>query len=82
MDLSFEQMRNEKYAEVSAACEKTIYTGVLYVYLFEHFSLTEKDQINLFGKQAQLAAGAEKLEYHQDKTALQVLQRRRYAENH
>ena len=32
----------------------------------EHFSLTEKDQINLFGKQAQLAAGADRLEYHQD----------------
>ena len=30
----------------------------------EHFSLTEHDQLNLFGKQAQLAAGAERLEYH------------------
>ena len=32
----------------------------------EHFSLTEHDQLNLFGKQAQLAAGAERLEYHAD----------------
>lgn len=69
VDLSFEQMRNEKYAEVSAACESTIYSGVDVTLStgLEHFSLTEKDQINLFGKQAQLAAGAEKLEYHQDK---------------
>lgn len=32
----------------------------------EHFSLTEHDQLNLFGKQTQLAAGAERLEYHAD----------------
>ena len=32
----------------------------------EHFALTEHDQINLFGKQAQLAAGVEQLEYHAD----------------
>lgn len=32
----------------------------------EHFSLTEKDQINLFGKKMQLLAGEEKLEYHED----------------
>lgn len=28
--------------------------------------LTEKDQINLFGKKMQLLAGEEKLEYHED----------------
>lgn len=68
VDLSFEQMRNEKYAEVSAACESTIYAGVDVTLStgLEHFSLTEKDQINLFGKQAQMVAGEEKLEYHQD----------------
>ena len=32
----------------------------------EHFSLTEKDQLNLFGKKMQLLAGEEKLEYHED----------------
>lgn len=32
----------------------------------EHFSLKDEDQLNLFGKQAQLAAGSEKLEYHED----------------
>lgn len=58
-----------KRAEVSAACEQTIYNGVsvgLSDGTVEHFSLTEHDQINLFGKQAQLAAGADRLEYHAD----------------
>ncbi len=32
----------------------------------EHFSLTEHDQLNLFGKQVQLAAGTTELEYHAD----------------
>lgn len=32
----------------------------------EHFSLTEKDQLNLFGKKMQLLAGEEKMEYHED----------------
>lgn len=32
----------------------------------KHFSLTEKDQINLFGKQAQINAGVTQLEYHAD----------------
>ncbi len=58
-----------KRAEVSAACEQTIYNGVsvgLSDGSVEHFSLTNHDQINLFGKQVQLAAGAEQLEYHAD----------------
>lgn len=62
------ELQAAKRAEVSAACEQIIYAGIT-VHLpggSEHFSLTEKDQINLFGKQAQLAAGADKLEYHQD----------------
>lgn len=32
----------------------------------EHFSLTEKDQLNLFGKKMQLLTGEKKLEYHED----------------
>jgi len=32
----------------------------------EHFALTEHDQLNLFGKQVQLTAGIEQLEYHSD----------------
>lgn len=62
------ELKATKKAEVSAACEQIIYAGIT-VQLTdgpEHFSLTEKDQINLFGKQAQLAAGADRLEYHQD----------------
>ena len=58
-----------KRAEVSAACEQIIYKGVnvtLEDSTVEHYSLTEHDQLNLFGKQAQLAMGAEQLEYHAD----------------
>lgn len=59
----------EKRREVSSACEQAIYRGVTVTLsdgVIEHFSLTEHDQINLFGKQAQLTAGAERLEYHAD----------------
>lgn len=58
-----------KRGEVSDACEQVIYNGVNVVLLdgsVEHFSLTEHDQLNLFGKQSQLAAGAKQLEYHAD----------------
>ena len=61
--------RAAKRAEVSADCEAIIYKGVSVTLSdgsAEHFSLTEHDQLNLFGKQAQLAAGAEQLEYHAD----------------
>ena len=66
--VSLEELQAWKRAEVSAACEAAIYSGVDVELSsgMEHFSLTEKDQLNLFGKQAQLAAGADKLEYHQD----------------
>lgn len=62
------ELRAAKKAEVSAACEQIIYSGITVDLPDgpEHFSLTEKDQINLFGKQAQLAAGVDRLEYHQD----------------
>ena len=62
------ELQMAKKAEVSAACEQIIYAGITVDLPRgpEHFSLTEKDQINLFGKQAQLAAGADRLEYHQD----------------
>lgn len=58
-----------KKAEISRECERIISRGVS-VMLSDgtagHFSLTEHDQINLFGKQVQLAAGAEQVEYHAD----------------
>ena len=58
-----------KRAEISAACQQAIYDGVSVTLedgSVEHLSLTEHDQINLFGKQAQLAAGVAQLEYHAD----------------
>lgn len=63
-----EDARKEKYQEIATACEQTIYAGVDVSTSsgVEHFSLTEKDQINLFGKKMQLLAGEEKLEYHED----------------
>ena len=81
---SKENYRAAIRAVLSATCEQVITSGVDVELSTgtEHFSLTEKDQINLFGKQAQLAAGEEKLEYHQGRAALQVLQCGRYAENH
>lgn len=65
---TLEELKLAKKQEVGAACEQIIYAGVS-VELpggLEHFSLTEKDQINLFGKQAQLEAGSYQVEYHQD----------------
>ena len=66
--LSLEDAKKLKYKEIAAACEQTIYEGVDVAVSTgtEHFSLTEKDQINLFGKKMQLLAGEEKLEYHED----------------
>lgn len=65
---TIEELKPVKKEEIGAACEQMIYYGIDVALPggAEHFSLTEKDQINLFGKQAQIAAGAEKLEYHQD----------------
>lgn len=65
---TLEEVKAAKLQEIGMACEQTIYAGVDVALPsgVEHFSLTEKDQINLFGKQAQMAAGAERFEYHQD----------------
>lgn len=67
-NLSLEDSRKAKYREIASACEETIYAGVDVSTSsgVEHFSLTEKDQLNLFGKKMQLLAGEEKLEYHED----------------
>lgn len=66
---TLEEVKAAKKWEVSTACEQVIYAGIN-VTLSDgesyHFSLTEKDQINLFGKLAQLTAGAEQVEYHAD----------------
>ncbi len=65
---TLDEVKAAKLQEVGMACEQTIYAGVDVALPdgMEHFSLTEKDQLNLFGKQAQMAAGAERFEYHQD----------------
>ena len=66
---TLEEAKEQKLLEVSEACRQIIHAGVDVVLpdnTVEHFSLKEEDQINLFGKQAQLISGAERLEYHQD----------------
>ena len=63
------ELQADKKQEISRACEQTIYSGVSVTLAdgsTEHFALTEHDQLNLFGKQVQLAAGIEQLEYHSD----------------
>lgn len=63
------ELKTAKKQEISKACEQIIYSGIsvtLSDESTEHFALTEHDQLNLFGKQVQLAAGAEQLEYHSD----------------
>lgn len=63
------ELQMAKKQEISQACEQIIYAGISVTLAdgaVEHFALTEHDQLNLFGKQAQLATGAEQLEYHSD----------------
>lgn len=66
--IGLNSLKESKLKEVSIDCENTIYNGIDVELSTgtEHFSLTEKDQINLFGKKMQLLAGAEKMEYHED----------------
>lgn len=66
---NIEEVRLTKKRTMSRECELSIYNGVdvtLEDGSIEHFSLTEHDQLNLFGKQAQLASGITQLEYHAD----------------
>lgn len=66
---TLEELKAVKKREISQACETTIYSGVdvtLTDGSTEHFGLTEHDQLNLCGKQVQLAAGTTELEYHAD----------------
>ena len=63
------ELQASKKQEVSRACEQASYSGVSVTLAdrsTEHFALTEHDQLNLFGKQAQLTAGVNQLEYHSD----------------
>lgn len=67
--LALSQARAEKLAEISSGCEKAIYAGVD-VMLPDgskaHFSLTEKDQINITAAQGAIKAGAKQFPYHAD----------------
>ena len=63
------EAQDNKKAEVNAACEAMIVSGVnvtLANGTVEHFDLKERDQLNLFGKQIQVNAGVESIEYHTD----------------
>ncbi len=62
---TLEEIKAAKKQEIGQACDKIIYYGMdvtLTNGSTEHFSLTDHDQLNLFGKQVQLAAGTDQLE--------------------
>ena len=66
---TLKEFKTAKKQEISQACEQIIYAGISVTLAdgtVEHFALTEHDQLNLFGKQAQLATGADRLEYPSD----------------
>lgn len=66
---TLDEWKAQKKQEISVACEAIIYAGISVTLVdgtVEHFALTEHDQLNLFGKQAQLTTGVEQLEYHAD----------------
>lgn len=66
---TIDEWKTSKKQEIAKSCENIIYAGISITLSdgsVEHFALTEHDQLNLFGKQAQLAAGTEQLEYHAD----------------
>lgn len=67
-DYDLEQIRTLKKSEISDSCENTIYNGIDVEMSTgtQHFSLTEKDQINIFGLQATIESGETQIEYHSD----------------
>ena len=68
-EVTLAELQAAKEQEISQACEQAIYSSVSVALangFSEHFALTEHDQLDFFGKQVQLAAGAEQLEYHSD----------------
>lgn len=66
--IDLDALKLQKRQEISEACNQLITNGVDVDLSIgtKHFSLKTEDQLNLFGKQAQLATGAEQLEYHAD----------------
>lgn len=65
---TLEDIKNSKILEMSEKCNKIIFDGIdINLSTGEkHFSLTIEDQLNLFGKQVQLATDTDKFEYHAD----------------
>jgi hypothetical protein len=63
-----ERKRFSKLAEISAACERTIYSGtdVTTTKGTEHFSATAADQTNLSALAAAVVQGAAQVPYHAD----------------
>ena len=62
----------KKREELSIDAQKKIYQGISVTLSNgekKHFSLTEYDQINLFGKLAELNSGEQKCAYHADNEA-------------
>ncbi len=65
---TLEELKKAKRAEVNAACGQIICNGITVELSigFEHFSLSQTDQLNLFGLQAQIASGVTQIIYHAD----------------
>lgn len=67
---SVEALKKSKQQEINAACTQIIHAGVdveLSDGKTEHFSLTETDQLNLFGLRAQITSGESTVPYHADR---------------
>ena len=68
---TLEEVKAWKHSEMSNVCQSTIFNGFdieLSSGETKHFSLTYEDQINLIGKQLQVAQGDENIEYHPSST--------------
>lgn len=66
---TLEEAKSFKKKELSAICSKTILNGIDIVLSdgqAHHFSLSEKDQINLAAKMLNVGLGVTQLEYHSD----------------
>lgn len=65
---TLEELKTAKKAEINATCGQTVCNGITVELStgFEHFSLSQSDQLNLFGLQAQLMTGAKQIVYHAD----------------
>lgn len=66
---TLEELQAAKKQEIAESCEQVIYKGINVTLAdgsVEQYSLTAHDQLNLFGKQIQVSAGQEQIEYHAD----------------